>query len=253
MRAPTDHLTGPPSSFSIGDSAPASQRGNDKFVAARDARELGIAQVTASVNIPIRKGITPKLSVFSGLIDGCTDHFALTFAGKREGPPMLRVHSSCMTGDIFGSMRCDCGPQLHDAIKRLSVDGGHLLYLPQEGRGIGLAAKIAAYELQDRGFDTFEANRRAGFPDDLRDYRVAAQMLLALGTRQVRLLTNNPDKVTQLKRSGIDVVSIEPTVVSENSHNHRYLAAKRDLARHSLKLRSSFPLNNSGTTVGGQE
>jgi GTP cyclohydrolase II len=197
---------------------------------------LPVASISASVPIPLPNGARPQLSVFDGLLDGDADHFALTFLGKAEESPWVRLHSSCLTGDVLGSMRCDCGPQLDDAINRFSRDGGTIIYLQQEGRGIGLAKKIAAYRLQDEGADTFEANRRVGALDDPRDYRVGAQMLLALGLRKIRLLTNNPDKVAQLGRWGIDVVAVEPTLISMNEHNQRYLTAKRDLAGHSLAL-----------------
>lgn len=198
--------------------------------------DLPVATISASVPIPLPNGARPQLSVFNGLVDGDADHFALTFSGKGEETPQVRLHSSCLTGDMLGSMRCDCGPQLDDAINRFSRDGGTIVYLQQEGRGIGLVKKIAAYRLQDDGADTFEANRRVGALDDARDYRVGAQMLLALGLRKITLLTNNPDKVAQLGRWGIDVVAVEPTLVSVNEHNRRYLTAKRDLAGHSLAL-----------------
>lgn len=198
--------------------------------------DLPVATISASVPIPLPNGARPQLTVFNGLVDGDADHFALTFSGKGEETPRVRLHSSCLTGDILGSMRCDCGPQLDDAINRFNRDGGTIVYLQQEGRGIGLGKKIAAYRFQDEGADTFEANRRVGALDDARDYRVGAQMLLALGLRKIRLLTNNPDKVAQLGRWGIDVVAVEPTLVSVNQHNRRYLTAKRDLAGHSLAL-----------------
>lgn len=198
--------------------------------------DLPVATISASVPIPLPNGATPQLSVFKGLIDDDADHFALTFLGEDKNTPQVRLHSSCLTGDMLGSMRCDCGPQLDDAINRFSRDGGTIIYLQQEGRGIGLAKKMAAYHLQDQGADTFEANRRVGAPDDARDYRVGAQMLIALGLTKIRLLTNNPDKVAALKHLGINVVAVEPTVVSVNEHNRRYLTAKRDLAGHRLTL-----------------
>jgi GTP cyclohydrolase II len=198
--------------------------------------DLPVANISTSVHIPLPNGARPQLSVFDGLVDGNADHFALSFLGKAEETPWIRLHSSCLTGDVLGSMRCDCGPQLEDAINRFSRDGGTIIYLQQEGRGIGLVKKIEAYRWQDQGADTFEANRLVGAPDDARDYKVAAQMLLALGLRKIRLLTNNPDKVAQLERWGIDVLAVEPTVVSVNENNQRYLIAKRDLAGHSLAL-----------------
>lgn len=193
---------------------------------------LQVATVTEQVPIPLPNGATPHLTVFKGLVDDA-DHFALTFEG--EEVRRVRLHSSCLTGDVLGSMRCDCGPQLRDAIDQFSLGGGTIIYLQQEGRGIGLAKKMAAYRLQDLGADTFQANRSVGVPDDARDYRVAAQMLHALGLQRIRLLTNNPDKVAQLTRWGIEAKA-EPTLVSVNKRNRRYLIAKRDLAGHRLEF-----------------
>ena len=140
--------------------------------------------------------------------------------------PLVRVHSECLTGDVLGSQRCDCGPQLHEAVERISDEGGYLLYLRQEGRGIGLYNKLDAYALQDAGLDTYEANLALGFAKDERDYTVAAQMLLALGINHIDLLTNNPDKATQLQSAGIRVNSQVPTRLHLSSGNGRYLAAK---------------------------
>jgi GTP cyclohydrolase II len=144
------------------------------------------------------------------------------------------LHSECLTGDVFGSQRCDCGLQLNEAIEKLSEEGGYLLYLRQEGRGIGLYAKIEAYLLQTAGLDTFEANERLGFGDDERNYRCAAEMLCALGVKRIRLLTNNPDKVRQLVAFGIDVVATVPTGVYVNQHNREYLRAKAGKGQHSF-------------------
>jgi GTP cyclohydrolase II len=138
----------------------------------------------------------------------------------------VRVHSECLTGDVLGSRRCDCGPQLHDSLDLLDAAGGYLLYLRQEGRGIGLYAKLDAYTLQDTGLDTFDANLALGFPEDARDYTVAAQMLAALGVREVRLLTNNPDKTAQLTRLGVRVAEQVPMTVHVTPANRGYLAAK---------------------------
>ena len=138
----------------------------------------------------------------------------------------MRLHSECLTGDVLGSARCDCGPQLREAVERIAEGGGYLLYLRQEGRGIGLYAKLDAYVLQDAGLDTYEANRALGYDDDERDYAVAAQMLAALGVDRVRLLSNNPDKAAQLTRHGIVVTEEVPTAIHRSPDNHRYLAAK---------------------------
>lgn len=198
-----------------------------------EQEDLPVAFISSTVQMPLANGARPKLTVFNGLVDDA-DHFALSFVGETNEAPLVRLHSSCVTGDLLGSMRCDCGPQLDDAIDRFSRVGGTIIYLRQEGRGIGLVKKIAAYRLQDEGADTFEANRRVGAVDDARDYRVGAQMLLALGLRRIRLLSNNPDKAAQIGRWGIDVVAVVPTVISVNEHNRRYLIAKRDLAGHRI-------------------
>jgi GTP cyclohydrolase II len=150
--------------------------------------------------------------------------------------PLIRPHSECLTGDVFGSQRCDCGPQLREAVERIAEDGGLLLYLRQEGRGIGLYAKIDAYALQDAGLDTYEANLALGYPADGRDYTVAAQMLRALGQERVRLLSNNPDKADQLKRLGLTVSERVPTGVHRSPTNARYLAAKAHHGAHLLDL-----------------
>jgi GTP cyclohydrolase II len=150
--------------------------------------------------------------------------------------PLVRLHSECMTGDVFGSQRCDCGPQLREAVEQIAGVGGFLLYLRQEGRGIGLYSKLDAYALQDAGLDTYEANLALGHGEDERDYTAAAQMLGALGATTVRLLTNNPDKARQLSGLGIDITEQVPTGVHLSTANRRYLAAKRDHTAHTLDL-----------------
>jgi GTP cyclohydrolase II len=159
------------------------------------------------------------------------DHVAVRFPGPSVEPggvPLVRIHSECLTGDVFASLRCDCGPQLQESVAMFGEQGGYLLYLRQEGRGIGLVAKLRAYQLQsEQGLDTFEANRALGYRDDHRDYGIAAQMLQALQVERVRLLTNNPDKAAGLERHGIEVDAVLPTRRHENPHNHRYLHAKR--------------------------
>ncbi|MDB5079805.1 MAG: riboflavin biosynthesis protein ribA [Chloroflexi bacterium] len=151
--------------------------------------------------------------------------------------PLVRVHSECMTGDVFGSQRCDCGPQLQKALDLIAADGyGVVIYLRQEGRGIGLAAKIAAYALQDKGYDTVEANIRLGFSPDLRDYRLAAAVLAELGVKKLRLLTNNPAKVEGLEEHGLTVARRLPLQVDSNVHNLPYLHTKRNRMRHILEL-----------------
>ena len=148
----------------------------------------------------------------------------------------MRPHSECLTGDVFGSERCDCGPQLREAVERIAASGGFLLYLRQEGRGIGLYAKLDAYALQDAGLDTYEANVALGRGEDERDYTAATQMLLAIGVQRISLLSNNPDKAAQLERAGITVTDRIPTGVHLSEANARYLTAKRDHTAHTLDL-----------------
>lgn len=151
-------------------------------------------------------------------------------------PPLVRLHSECLTGDVFGSYRCDCGPQLHLALRRIADDGGTLLYLRNhEGRGIGLVNKLRAYKLQDAGADTVEANELLGLPADARDYTAAAAILHHLGLTRIRLLSNNPAKAERLAELGIDVVAMVPNEVPARPENHDYLATKRDRMRHRLR------------------
>jgi GTP cyclohydrolase II len=172
------------------------------------------------------------------------EHLALTFGSADRQPlgqqaPRVRIHSECLTGDVFGSARCDCGGQMRDAIRMHADEGGILLYLRQEGRGIGLYNKLDAYRLQEHGVDTFDANRRLAFAEDARDYGCAARMLVALGATRIRLLTNNPDKARQLARHGISVVEVLPTRVHRTPHNQAYLWAKQARAGHFLSLSES--------------
>lgn len=164
------------------------------------------------------------------------DHVALTL-GSMEGPDpvLVRMHSECLTGDAFSSLRCDCGQQLNSALQAIQEHGwGVLLYLRQEGRGIGLHAKIQAYHLQDKGADTLDANLMLGLPADARDYRIAAIMLESLGISRVSLLTNNPDKVEQLISNDIDVVERRPLVVGVDVNNRSYLATKAERMGHHI-------------------
>jgi GTP cyclohydrolase II len=206
------------------------------------------AQVRASVPVPLRllDGYLVEAVAFSfdGLRDGW-EHVALglgDFAGTLRraalgGPaPLVRPHSECLTGDVFGSLRCDCGPQLREAVERITARGGFLLYLRQEGRGIGLYAKLDAYRLQDAGLDTYEANLALGHGEDERDYTVAAQMLHALDVRRIALLSNNPDKAEQLTRLGITVSERVPTAVHLSPNNAGYLAAKATRGAHTLEV-----------------
>jgi GTP cyclohydrolase II len=195
------------------------------------------ASIRTRVTLPVRLGgleTVAEVVTFDGLSDGL-EHLAIVL-GRPGAVPLVRLHSECLTGDVLGSRRCDCGPQLHEAVERITQVGGYLLYLRQEGRGIGLYAKLDAYALQDRGLDTYQANRALGRADDERDYTAAAQMLTALGADRVALLTNNPDKAAQLLAHGLDVVERVPTAVHLTASNRRYLSAKADRGSHALEL-----------------
>ena len=194
------------------------------------------ATVRRQVDLPLQlaggRHVEARIFSFDGLSDG-REHVALalgerprTRPGKHPPVPLVRLHSECLTGDVLGSARCDCGPQLHEAVLRIHDAGGYLLYLRQEGRGIGLYNKIDAYALQDLGLDTYEANQALGFDADQRSYAVAAEMLLGLGVDRVELLTNNPDKALQLRDAGIRVDRCHPTGLHVSAVNGAYLAAK---------------------------
>ena len=164
-----------------------------------------------------------------------SEHVALIIGTPDGSPPLVRLHSECLTGDVLGSLKCDCGPQLYAALDEIVTSGwGILLYLRQEGRGIGLINKLRAYQLQDQGYDTVDANLRLGFAVDARDFGVAARMLRLLNTSRIRLLTNNPAKVAGLEASGIEIVERVPHHLPANPHNERYLATKRDRTGHQL-------------------
>ena len=164
------------------------------------------------------------------------DHVALTL-GDMEGPDpvLVRVHSECLTGDAFGSLRCDCGPQLDSALRQISERGwGALIYLRQEGRGIGLHAKIQAYHLQDQGADTLDANLKLGLPGDARNYDIAAQILQSIGVTRISLLSNNPDKVEQLQKHGINVEERMPLLAGIGEDNREYLKTKLERMGHEI-------------------
>lgn len=198
------------------------------------------AAVRTKVRVPLRLSDGWEAAVdvftFTGLADG-KEHLALGI-GDYGGAavPLVRPHSECLTGDVFGSQRCDCGPQLREALERIGERGGYLLYLRQEGRGIGLYAKLDAYALQDDGLDTYEANLALGRGEDERDYTAAAQMLNALGVGAIRLLSNNPDKARQLAQLGTQVAERVPTRVHVSDANVRYLRAKVERTGHTLAL-----------------
>ena len=182
---------------------------------------------TATANLPVQGAEDSRMHVFQETGTG-DEHFALEVGKPARGAaPLVRVHSSCYTGDVLGSLRCDCGPQLDKAVAGMvEVGGGILVVLQQEGRGIGLGNKIRAYALQDQGFDTYEANRRLGFEEDARDFRMAAAILRALGCEAVRLLSDSPAKIEALEAGGIRVVEAVPHAAGGNPHNADYLAAK---------------------------
>jgi GTP cyclohydrolase II len=188
--------------------------------------------ILARASLPIDGLPETQIVAFRASDDG-QDHVALIVGAFGGAAPLVRLHSECLTGDVFGSQKCDCGPQLKEALRLIGeAGGGLLLYLRQEGRGIGLANKLRAYALQDRGLDTVDANLRLGFADDERDYAHAAAILTALGIHEVRLLTNNPAKVAGLEQWGIRVVDRVGHRMPANPHNADYLAAKRSKSGH---------------------
>jgi GTP cyclohydrolase II len=198
---------------------------------AREDRQPAV-EIVARAKLPLEDMPDTQIVAFRASDDG-QEHVALLIGAPGGKPPLVRLHSECLTGDVFGSLKCDCGPQLKEALRIIGKSGGGvLLYLRQEGRGIGLANKLRAYALQDRGLDTVDANRRLGFADDERDYAHAAAMLRALGIDRVRLLTNNPAKVAGLEGAGIAVVERVPHHMPANPHNADYLATKRKKSGH---------------------
>ncbi|KAA9013759.1 GTP cyclohydrolase II [Sphingobium limneticum] len=214
-----------------GDGSVEAEVSADAISAYDDATNLAIA---TRARLPVSASESAEIIAFRSP-DEPREHVAL-IVGKRDGsPPVIRLHSECLTGDVLGSLKCDCGPQLHEALHRIAdAPWGILLYLRQEGRGIGLVNKLRAYAMQDQGFDTVDANVRLGFAIDARDFSVAARMLDLLAVDQVRLLTNNPNKVTGLEAAGIKVTERLPIILAANPHNERYLATKRDRTGHQL-------------------
>jgi GTP cyclohydrolase II len=196
--------------------------------------DSGALQIAARARLPVSANADAEIVAFRTLADAA-DHVALIVGKRDSSPPVIRLHSECLTGDVLGSLKCDCGPQLHEALQQISgAKWGILLYLRQEGRGIGLINKLRAYALQDQGFDTVDANIRLGFAVDARDFSVAARMLELLGVEQVKLLTNNPGKVNGLLAEGITVVERLPLKIAANPHNAHYLNTKRDRTGHKL-------------------
>ncbi len=196
-----------------------------------DAHKLVIA---AQAHLPVSVDSKAEIIAFRSAADH-REHIALVIGNRDASPPLVRLHSECLTGDILGSLKCDCGPQLDAALTSISgAQWGILLYLRQEGRAIGLINKLRAYQLQDQGFDTVEANNRLGFATDARDFGVAAQMLKLLGAEQIRLLTNNPDKVAKLEENDVTIAERLALITPDNPHNKRYLDTKRDRTGHIL-------------------
>jgi GTP cyclohydrolase II len=197
-------------------------------------KQSGKAHVVARAQLPTRFGKFEILAIQGA--KAAEEAVAIKRGNLRGGrTPLVRVHSQCLTGDVFTSERCDCRAQLEYSLRRIAKEpSGVLLYLPQEGRGIGLLNKLKAYELQDGGLDTVEANRRLGFAADSRNYEFAAKALKALGVRAVRLLSNNPDKVEQLERGGVRVVQRVPCRPRTNDHSRKYLRTKKDKLGHIL-------------------
>jgi GTP cyclohydrolase II len=204
------------------------------------------ATIRTQVELPLRfaDGFAADARAFSfdGLVDG-GEHLAFALGDPTtlhpaddRRVPLVRPHSECLTGDVFGSERCDCGRQLREAVERIAEVGGYLLYLRQEGRGIGLYSKLEAYALQDAGADTYDANLALGHDEDERSYVAAAQMLHALGVSRIALLSNNPDKAEQLESGGVTVIEQVPTGVFVSAANHRYLETKARRGRHTLEL-----------------
>ena len=221
-----------------------SQRYNLKIISIADLiayrrRHEKLVQKVATAKLPTKYGDFTAIAYKSDIDND--EHLALVMGDiKTRKPVLVRVHSECLTGDIFGSMRCDCGEQVIQSIKRIAEEGrGVLLYMRQEGRGIGFHNKICAYELQDKGLDTIEANLSLGFEPDLRDYGIGAQILADMGLHKIRLITNNPKKVIGLEGYGIKVTETVPIIIQPNPHNRRYLETKQKKMGHILKIKET--------------
>ena len=184
--------------------------------------------------VGIKSNIPAELLSFTGLESG-KEHVAVIFNNaENQKTPLVRIHSECLTGDVFHSSRCDCGEQLNETIQKMGEEGGIILYLRQEGRGIGLYNKIDAYVLQTQGMDTYQANNHLGFADDLRDFSEAAQMLEALNINEIRLITNNPKKVNELKGFGMAIKEVVGTKTHIKPGNESYLKTKASHGKHNL-------------------
>jgi len=207
----------------------------DAAVAAPRLTEASPMHPVVSARLPLSVSEAGRLHVFRPE-DGSEEHYAVEIGQpRRDAPVLARLHSACLTGDLMGSLKCDCGPQLRGALAQMGAEGaGVLLYLSQEGRGIGLANKMRAYSLQDQGFDTVEANHRLGFEDDERDFRIGSDLLQRMGFSAVRLMTNNPAKIAMMAQNGIEVVERVPLRLGETDQNRAYLATKAAKSGHLL-------------------
>lgn len=200
----------------------------------REQLDKLVVEHFATANLPTKYGQF-KIVAFTNNLDG-KDHVAVIKGDiKGESGVLCRIHSECLTGDVFGSLKCDCGPQLEAALEQLEEEGqGIILYMRQEGRGIGLANKIKAYSLQDQGMDTVEANNHLGFDDDMRDYSIATEMLRYLAPESIVLMTNNPRKLEALRKSGVQIDERQPLKIEPNPFNDRYLRTKKNKSGHML-------------------
>jgi len=207
----------------------------DDLIAYRLEHECHVVEVAKS-KLPISDSGEFDIRVIESTIDGCQHVVLQKGEINPDEPTLVRVHSECLTGDAFGSSRCDCGWQLQASIDIISKEGGVLLYMSQEGRGIGLANKIKAYALQEHGLDTVEANHKLGFKDDHRDYGIGSQILRFLGIKKMRLLTNNPRKIYGIGGFGIEIVCVEPIIATPNKDNIKYLKTKQNKLGHILNL-----------------
>ncbi len=207
----------------------------DGAMAKAELAEPSMLRPVVNARLPLEVSESGRLHVFRP-DDGGEEHYAVEIGRPDRAQPVLaRLHSACLTGDLLGSLKCDCGPQLRGALAQMGEEGtGLLLYLNQEGRGIGLANKMRAYSLQDQGFDTVEANHRLGFEDDERDFRIGSDILKSMGFSSVRLLTNNPAKIDMMEKTGIAVTERVPLKVGASAHNRDYLATKAAKSGHLL-------------------
>ncbi len=202
------------------------------LIASTSKNNVNIKAVS-SARVPLKFAKHSTVQVYRST-DLDEEHYAVIVGDQSSEQPLVRVHSACFTGDCLGSLKCDCGPQLHAALRAMEAEGGILLHLSQEGRGIGMANKMRAYKLQDQGFDTVEANHRLGFADDEREFGIAAEMLRKLHKQKIRLLTNNPRKINLLESSGITVVERVPLQIKAGSDNAAYLSTKANKSGHLL-------------------